>query len=59
VLWGDAKQSFSARTGYALYRGKLWARIMAPVINLLLWSRNHCTEQAREAGLIDGAGTAG
>lgn len=51
-LWGDAKQSFSARTGYALYRGKLWAKAMAPTINLLLWSRNHCTEQAREAGLV-------
>lgn len=52
VLWGDAKQSFSARTGYALHRGKRWAKIMAPVINLLLWSRNHCSEQAREGGLI-------
>ena len=52
LLWGDAKVSFSARTGYAAYRGKVWGKVMAPVINLLLWSRNHCEEQARESGLI-------
>ena len=52
LLWGDAHQSFSARTGYALYRGKRWAKIVAPMIDALLFSKNHCTEQAREAGLI-------
>lgn len=52
VLWGDAEQSLSARTGYALYRGKRWAKVVAPLIDGLLFSRNHCTEQAREAGLI-------
>lgn len=52
VLWGDANQSLSARTGYALHRGKRWAKIVAPFIDGVLFSRNHCTEQAREAGLI-------
>jgi hypothetical protein len=52
ILGGSARQTLSARTGYALYRGKRWARVAAPIIDGLLFSRNHCTEQAREAGLI-------
>lgn len=55
--WGSAKQSFSARTGYALYRGKRWAKIVSPIINFILQSRDHCIEQAEEADLIpDGWG---
>ncbi len=49
---GDARNSFSARTGAAMARGEAWARPVAWVIDRLLWSRNHCLEHAREEGLI-------
>lgn len=49
---GDARHSFSARTGAALARGEAWARPVAWTIDRLLWSRNHCLEHAREEGLI-------
>lgn len=50
--WGSARQSFSARTGYALYRGKRWAKVVAPVIDFVLRSHHHCVEQAKEAELV-------
>ncbi len=52
LTWGDGRTSFSARCGYALYRGKSWARLVVPVVDVLLQSRMHCVEQAQEAGLV-------
>lgn len=49
---GDPAHSFSARVGAAEYRGKSWARPISWLIALLLFSRNHCIEHAREEGLI-------
>jgi hypothetical protein len=49
---GDPDHSFSARIGAAVHRGKAWAAPIAGVIDLVLFSRNHCLEHAREEGLI-------
>lgn len=49
---GDARVSFSARVGAAEHRGRKWARVVASIIDGLLFSHNHCEEQAREAELI-------
>lgn len=52
ILLGDPRQSFSARVGAAAYTGERWAEYAEAAINLALFSRNHCREQAHEAGLI-------
>lgn len=49
---GDPEHSFSARVGRASFNGKVWAALTAGFIDLLLFSRNHCVEHAREEGLI-------
>lgn len=49
---GKARNSFSARTGAALHRGSAWARVVAFIIDGLLFSRNHCLERATEEELI-------
>lgn len=52
VLAGDPRHTISARTGYALHRGKTWAKVAAPVINTLMGSSEHCAHAARSEGLI-------
>jgi hypothetical protein len=52
VLAGSPRHTISARTGYALHRGKTWAKLAAPVINTLMGSPDHCADAARSEGLI-------
>jgi hypothetical protein len=52
VLGGDPRYSFSARVGKAEVDGKPWARIVASIIDALLFNHDHCEEQARLEGLI-------
>jgi hypothetical protein len=53
ALWGgDYRNSFSARVGAAAERGSPFAAVLGAVIDTLLFSRNHCREQAIEEGLI-------
>jgi hypothetical protein len=51
-MGGLPKHSFSARVGAAEHRGKIWARVVASIIDGLAFDHNHCLEQAREEGLI-------
>lgn len=44
--------SISARTGYASYRGKAWAKICEPIINFLMRNPKHCRQAAVSEGLI-------
>lgn len=37
-------ETLSGRAGTAQRQGKLRGRIFAPLINLLMWNRNHCRE---------------
>lgn len=52
VTGGPAKHSFSAWSGFKASCGVGWRRIVCVIVNALLFSRNHCLEQAREEGLI-------
>lgn len=52
ITGGDARVSFSARTGAAAYRGSKVAKVITALIDALLFSKNHCLEHAREEGLI-------
>jgi hypothetical protein len=52
ITGGPAKHSFSAWSGFKASRGVEWRRIVCVIVNALLFSRNHCLEQAREEGLI-------
>lgn len=52
VLAGDPRHTISARTGYAQYRGKAWAKVCGPVINALMGSSRHCIEAAVHEGLV-------
>lgn len=52
VTGGDPRNSFSARMGMYASRGKGWAKVIAFLIDHLLFSRRHCIEHAREEGLI-------
>jgi hypothetical protein len=49
---GNPRYSFSARVGALSYRGRVWASVVASLIDTLLFSKNHCIEHAREEGLI-------
>lgn len=51
VFGGSGRQTVSARAGYALTRGKLWARLAVPMIDAL-FGRGHCIRQAEAEGLI-------
>lgn len=50
-LQGDARHTISARTGYAVYRGKRWGKLLAPMIDAI-FGKGHCEAQARAEGLI-------
>ena len=50
---GSARQTISARAGYGVYRGKFWAKVLAPMIDAL-FGKGHCEAQARAEGLIRG-----
>lgn len=52
ILGGDPMNSYSARVGEAEHRGKRWARVVASMIDALLFDYDHCEEQARIEGLI-------
>lgn len=52
ALDGDVRQTISARTGYAQYRGKAWAKVAGPIINALMFNRHHCINAAESEGLI-------
>lgn len=53
LTFGSARNSFSARTGYAAYRNKRWALWVAvPVIDGI-FGADHCENQAIAEGLID------
>jgi len=53
LTWGSAQVTFSARSGYAAYRGKRWALWVAvPVIDAV-FGKDHCENQAIAEGLID------
>jgi len=52
VLGGDARHSFSARVGHLAAHDVTWAIRAELIVNAVLFSRDHCAEQAREEGLI-------
>lgn len=52
ITGGSPVNSFSARVGAQVVKGKRWAKAVAAVIDALLFSHNHCVEHAREEGLI-------
>ena len=51
ILQGDARHTISARTGYAVYRGKRWAKVVAPIIDAF-FGKGHCEAQAKVEGLL-------
>jgi hypothetical protein len=50
-MFGDGRHTISARAGYALHRGKRWARVLVPVIDRF-FGKGHCVAQAIAEGLI-------
>lgn len=52
-LWGSAVtggrsgETISGRTGSSLLEGKLKGKIFAPVIDLIMWKKNHCIEAVK------------
>lgn len=44
VLGGQPDETLSGRAGSAYLEGKLRGKILAPLINLIMWNRNHCVE---------------
>lgn len=53
---GSARHSFSARVGWRAAYDVAWAIRAELIVNAVLFSRDHCREQAREAGLIPADG---
>jgi hypothetical protein len=51
VLAGDPHHTISARTGYALVRGKRWAKVCAPIIEAV-FGEGHCIRSAIAEGLL-------
>lgn len=41
---GIPGETLSGRAGTAQREGKLRGRIFVPIINLIMWNRNHCAE---------------
>lgn len=41
---GIPGETLSGRAGTAQREGRLRGRIFAPIINLIMWDRNHCAE---------------
>lgn len=42
ILGGIPGETMSGRAGAAQAAGKLRGKILAPLINLIMWNRNHC-----------------
>ena len=49
---GTPRVSLSARLGAEAYHGNRLAKVLAFMIDAILFSRNHCLEHAAEEGLI-------
>jgi len=47
LFGGDAQETISRRTGLALIAGKRWAKIVAPMIDLL-FGKGHCLANATD-----------
>lgn len=51
LLGGDGSHTISARIGYAVARGKVWAKVAAPLVDAL-FGAGHCRASAVAEGLI-------
>lgn len=52
IRGGSARYPLSAAAGEAAEDGERWGLIAEAIIDRLLFSKNHCREQAAEYGLI-------
>ena len=57
ITGGSYRNTFSARTGLASMQGAKWAKITETGINTILFSGNHCHNEAKNEGLLDGRQT--
>lgn len=44
ITGGIPGETLSGRAGTAQREGKLRGRVFAPIINFIMWNRNHCAE---------------
>jgi hypothetical protein len=44
ILGGMPGETMSGRAGTAQAQGKLRGKLLAPLINLIMWNKNHCAQ---------------